>query len=262
MDARDIDLSNLSLRSFIYGRAGSGKTWGAATYCKESGDTYFFDMDAGTLTLKHYGKVTGKYPQFDKYPREIGAWERIMAKLEMLNKDEKVKNIVFDSLTTLSELKIEHILRVSNKKKFTKMSLDLWGIFIGEMEQFFSGLSALKGKQVIMTAHEFNQQDEITGEILTLPLIYGKHLPSKIPLWFDEVYHAEVEQKGNDIVYNWRTRSTSRYIGKSRLGFLPTIMEAGYGKIAALMAVEIASEKKEVRTDAVKDGGVPAGKVN
>lgn len=247
MQASDITLTDLSSRTFIYGRSGTAKTWGAATFCsKEKQDCYIFDFDAGSLTLRRLRQMTGKNPLFDTYPREVGSWERVLAKFEQLKNDPNIKTIVLDSLTTLAEVKIEEVLRKNSKPR---MTLEMWGVFIGEVEIFFGNLSTFKGKNIVMTAHEFNDKDEHTGEIMTLPLIYGKNLPSKIPLWFDEVYHSEVQQKGADFSYIWRTRATARYTAKTRLGFLPTEMEANYDLVKNLVEAE---QKREVKVGDAK----------
>jgi len=242
MQASDITLTNLDVRAFIYGRPGTAKTWSAASFCsKDKQDCYIFDFDAGTLTLRNFRNVTGKNPLFDTYAREVGSWERMAVKLEALKKDSSIRTIVFDSLTTLAEVKIEEVLRKNSKPR---MTLEMWGVFIGEIELFFGNLSTFKGKNIVMTAHEFNDKDENTGEIMTQPLIYGKNLPSKIPLWFDEVYHTEVVQKGVEFLYIWRTRATARYTGKTRLGFLPTECPADFEFVRKLVEAEQAKEVK------------------
>jgi hypothetical protein len=90
-------------------------------------------------------------------------------------------------------------------------------VLVDYMQALFLKLVKIP-KHVVVTAHEQVIQDEITSEVLILPLIVGKKLPAQLPLYFDEVYRAQVVRgKDGKAVYQLLTKSDVKYTAKSRL---------------------------------------------
>ncbi len=96
-------------------------------------------------------------------------------------------------------------------------------MLVGKMEDILYRISSLNVHMVTI-AHEQIVQDELTSEVMILPLIVGKKLPDRLPLWFDEVYHSRVDrgQQGRP-VYQMMTVADRKYKAKSRLNCFDVI---------------------------------------
>jgi len=122
---------------------------------------------------------------------------------------------------------MDNILKINNKSIATQYE---WGQLILQLSDIFMRLTQIK-KHIICIAHEIVVQDDITSEILVLPLIYGKKLPGQLPLWFDEVYRMQVAKSKEGPVYQAMTTATTKYTAKSRLRVLDTIEVPNYNSI-------------------------------
>ena len=160
--------------------------------------------------------------EYDVY-KGVTAYQDFETTLSLLEQEcESYDSIVLDSITTMQEKKMEMILQMTRKKVATQYE---WMLLITQMKDLFTRITKMD-KHVIVIAHEMLVQDDLTGEILYTPVIYGKKLPSQLPLFFDEVYRAQVgrDDKGKP-VYGIQTAAGSNYMAKSRLGYLPTVLD-------------------------------------
>jgi len=219
MNARDIKPNKL--KCIIYGQSGTGKTEFACTFPHP----FVIDLDNGMLSQM------GKDVEYET----VRTYEDFMSTITAVEKDDKYETIIIDSVTMLQELIQETILRLNNKKS---MDIHCHMVLVDMFQQIFVGLT-YKNKHVIVTAHEQLIQDDITGAIRILPLIVGKKLPNQLPLFFDEVYRAEVNknvEKGETTYeYILNTRATAKATAKSRLRLPAVITPPTYEQIMKLL---------------------------
>ena len=207
MNSKDLTIENMKLKVLIYGKSGTGKTSFACSFPRP----YVFDFDNGMLSQR------GRDVEYDVL-KGVAAYNDFELKLNMIENDAKFETLVFDSITTLQEACIDMILEMTRKKVPTQYE---WMLLITKMKELFERITKID-KHIIVVAHEMIQQDEITGEISYSPVLYGKKLPSQIPLFFDEVYRAKVGRDDkNRPTYSAITAAGSNYMAKSRLGYLP-----------------------------------------
>lgn len=198
------------IKVLVWGDFMSGKTTFAGTAPKP----YFFDLDGRMLPLAGH-----KPPiEFDTYIGEAG-YRRFKQDLGEVIKRDDIKTIVIDSLSSLQDLTMDSIQRV-NGTYGNAPQIQEYGLFMVRMRKFLFDLVAIP-KHVILTAHEQIYQDGVTQEVHITPLIYGKNLPRRMGMWFDEVYHAETERdREGKIHYVLRTKPSRKHNCGSRLNCL------------------------------------------
>lgn len=240
-NTKDIKTDNMKLKVLIYGGSGTGKTTFAGTFPKP----YFFDFDGGMLTLK--GKDVEYDTYVDKNPAgRPTAWSDFEAKITSLyeaGRDQfPYESVIIDSMTTLQECCMRYI-QYNNRSASKMPTLQEWGMLIDKLQDTLYKVTSLDCN-VVVTAHEQVIQDDLTSEILVLPLISGKKLPDRLPLWFDEVYHARVERgKNREPIYQVMTVAERKYKAKSRLRLFEQFeTDFGYDKMVAKLR---ASQKSQ-----------------
>ena len=211
-NSKDIQVTNLKLKVLVYGKSGTGKTTFACGFPKP----FVFDFDGGMLSQR------GKDIEYDTFT----SWSSFQAKLQQLQGHCPYETIVLDSVTTMQEYMMKDILTVNKR---TEPTLHEWGRLVDGLQALFMQLTKM-ANHLVVVAHEQVLQDEVTSEILVLPLIVGKKLPGQIPLWFDEVYRSQTatDSKTGKAVYQILTTAGLRYVAKSRLGVLDPIEVPSY----------------------------------
>ncbi|KKN34937.1 hypothetical protein LCGC14_0788780 [marine sediment metagenome] len=209
-NAKDLKIDNLKLKVLPYGKSGTGKTTFACSFPKP----YVFDFDNGILSQR------GMDVDYDVYSG-VAAYQKFEEKLRTLESECPYETIVLDSITTMQEYKMNSILQVTRKKIPTQYE---WMVLITDMKDLFTRITSMD-KHVVVIAHEMMVQDDMTGEIMFMPVVYGKKLPAQLPLWFDEVYRMfGGRTKEGKPEYTFSTVSDTRYVAKSRLECLEPLM--------------------------------------
>ena len=204
------DIKYEHIKVLCWGDAKSGKTVFAGTAPKP----YFFDLDNGMLSL------AGHKPsiEFDTYLSDEG-YRKFKTDLNTVTKRDDIETIVIDSLSSLQDLMMSNIQRV-NSSYGNAPQIQEYGLYMIRIRKFLFDLVAIS-KHVILTAHEQVFQDGVTQEVLMTPLIYGKNMPRRMGLWFDEVYHTETERDREGNIHYWlRTKPSRKHNCGSRLNCL------------------------------------------
>jgi len=217
-NTKTIHTDNMKLKVLVYGGSGTGKTTFASTFPKP----FYFDFDGGMLSVR--GKDIEYETYVDKSMLRPDAYERFNTKLEELHAMTSLpyQTVVLDSITTMQEAVLRSI-QSTNRTLGKQTTLQEWGMLVGKMEDILYRINSLN-VNIVAIAHEQIVQDEISSEIMVLPLIVGKKLPDRIGLWFDEVYNARVDRgQGGRPVYQMMTVADRKYKAKSRLNCFEVI---------------------------------------
>ena len=224
-----------SYNILIYGPSGTGKTEFVATWA-EAGEVLYLDSDSGILSIKSSPRIPADWklrikhvPIIDRssdphISQPIG-WETTKAVIESVAATGKFgtctpKTIAVDSATTISTMVMTYVLASNRKAIDAQPSLPDWGKQIEEMKRIINLARSLKGVNFIWVAHEQYNKDELSGRVWCLPLVTGK-FSQQISGYFDEVYHAKVDQVGSNHQYKLDTKATGLITAKTRLD-LPT----------------------------------------
>ena len=221
MNTKDIDITDLKLKVMVYGTGGKGKTTFACTFPKP----YVFDFDNGMLSQRGKDIAYDTYGQYD--------WLKFEAKLTEFEKSCPYETLVIDSVTTMEEYLLDHLISITRKPRPTQLE---WGQLVLDLADIFLRVGKFK-TNIVVVAHEQIVQDEITGEVMVMPLVYGKKLPGLLPLFFDEMYRAQTGRDAKEPakpVYQLLTTADVKYSAKSRLGVLePIVCNPSYSLIMA-----------------------------
>ena len=212
INSKDISVENIKLNVLIYGKSGSGKTTFGCSFPKP----YCFDFDKGMLSQR------GRDVDYDTYT----SYAAFMLKFQELEMNCPYDTIIIDSITTLEEYCMDRALAASRR---TMPTMNEWNILIADLKDLFNRATKMS-KHLVMIAHEQMIQDEITGEVIIRPQIVGKKLPGQLPLWFDEVYRAQVGRDKEGLpVYSLLTTADLKYIAKSRLNCMKPVEDWSVG---------------------------------
>lgn len=208
-NTKDMTTKDIRLNVLIYGKSGTGKTSFACCFPKP----YVFDFDKGLLSQR------GRDVEYDTY-KGLTAYQDFELKLKELEMKCPYETLVLDSITTMQEYLMDKILLANHKPMPT---MHEWNVMIAELKDLFSRMTKM-AQHTIFIAHEELKQDEITGEIVIQPLVVGKKLPPMLPMWFDEVYRAQVTRsKDGKPEFGLLTSSDVKYTARTRLGVLEPV---------------------------------------
>lgn len=236
-------LTNSVICAIHKGKWGSGKS--IASGSKALRPTYVMDFEDRMRSVINYyrnldGHVTGL--EYDTYAMGDG-WYTIKKKLDELISGCPYKTVVCATLTSYVDIVLEGLTnkggtRASGQEAGKKVG----GINVNELEDFngetaaivFNLIKTLKrlqknGVNVILEAHvmqyEFKDKLGNTHHERTL-LTGGKKAAAKIPGYFDEVFHFEVDEDYTSTNYVAYTVARSEDFAKTSFpNYLPKKIE-------------------------------------
>jgi hypothetical protein len=201
------DIKPTQLKCLTYGKSGTGKTYALDTLPKP---LFIYSFDPGGLVSLR-GCTEIDYEELEDF-------KSLDKHLEKTFNPSQYKSLAVDSLTTLAELIMNHVMGLSGKsssKIATIPTQNHWMtqmVLIQQVLDHFLNLPL----HVVITAHEELMKDELSGRIMGVPLITGK-LKFRLPLYFSELYHSRIKRQGDKHEYVFMTRDDALYGAKSRM---------------------------------------------
>lgn len=218
-------------RVLLYARSGGGKTSlvGKALEVDAMCPLYVFDFDLrinSILAVVDYQRIISQltYDQYRDGDRPGSAFTNAETKLRELSAAIKAgtgpKTVALDSLTFMEKSIASRVLMMNGKPANAPLELQHYKIIIAQLEDFVSKICALDCN-VIVTAHEDLDKDELTGNVTRGIRVVGKALPSVLPGYFNEVWYAEVQAgtvQNPAPQYRVRTAPTPQIIARTTYG--------------------------------------------
>ena len=190
----------------VYGISGIGKTSLARTAV---GKTIILSAESGLMSL------SGADVDFI----EIRNWPDVLEAVRLLDTDafkEKYKNVFVDSLTETGQRLVEFLRQ---KYPGKDDNFNLWGEYNDLMTRFIKKMRDFKPYNVVFTALEKVDQDEMKRRFMNVDL-QGK-IGDRLPALFDLVLRMEkVYEKDGKSIRGFLTTSTDGAIAKDRSGKL------------------------------------------
>jgi hypothetical protein len=194
-------------RVLIYGRSGAGKTnlVGKVLEIEEMCPLYVFDFDLrlnSILATINRQLIVERlsYDQFRDGSRAGSAFTDAEAKLRdlssLMGKPNAPRTVAVDSLTFAEKAIMSRVLMLDGKSSTFPPQLNHYKSSIAQLEDFVSKLCALP-INVVVTAHEDIDKDDLTGQMVRGIGVTGKKLPTVLPGYFNEVWYAEVASQPN-----------------------------------------------------------------
>jgi AAA domain-containing protein len=215
-------------RVLLYSRSGGGKTSlvGKALEVDPMCPLYVFDFDLrinSILAVVDRQRIVQHltYDQYRDGALPGSAFTKAETKLRELDAAVKAgtgpKTVALDSLTFMEKSVASRVLMMNGKPANSPLDLQHYKLIISQIEDFISKLCALNCN-VIVTAHEGLDKDDITGAVSRGIRVVGKALPSVLPGYFNELWYAEVTAgtiKDPTPQYRIRTQPTAQVMARS-----------------------------------------------
>lgn len=117
--------------------------------------------------------------------------------------------IALDSLTTMMNLAMNHVLKEAGRKPSDGIRIQDWGQQIGLVETVIDQLTAWP-IMLICTAHIHRDTNAMMETVEYLPLLPGK-FAGRVAVYFDEVWFTKVSGKGDTRKYSFITESNGMF---------------------------------------------------
>ena len=229
-----------------YGKPGTGKTVGAISFPyptllldfdgKADSAAAFYRDDVDRLEMVDVRDLSAKL-KGDPIADLVKIIDKELVPAVQDNQTFPYSTIVLDSITTFSRLVLQHIVKTNPgiKRVTTKQGqqpgLQDYGILKREFGRLIPGLLSLPCN-VIMLAHIVTEKDDMTGELMRHTAMDGA-FAHQLPIYFKEVYHLYVNDKGE---FKAQTKSDRRFSCRSQIPGLPKEIDFNYKTIAKYMA--------------------------
>lgn len=190
-------LNHYQFRTIIYGPSKSQKTRMLCTFPDPIG---IIDSDNGLLSIK----TDSKYEKKEIYantlnPKTATLSDLIDAVDDVLENQDKLATIGFDSLSTGIDIIHRHVLAMLGHRRGKPKNFEIWEATKEYLIDLLSPLLDVDCNFVAI-AHEEHRASTIDGRIWILPMLIGEHR-HKLGIYFDEVWHTEntIDNEGNPI---------------------------------------------------------------
>jgi hypothetical protein len=229
-------MTRANINLLIYGKPGVGKTYLAslADQVPEMRPVIYLNIEGGDMTLRHSA------PEIQKIPEEGSlTWGQLEMVYDQLARQcyngaqpgEFVpRTVILDTLTEMQKMNMSQImaelLMAEPEKGWDPDIPDVrrWGKNIEQIRKWVRRYRNLP-LNVIMTCHEQEDKDQMTGAILHKPQLSGK-LSNEVAGFFDVVAYLYVKAEGDPPKPTRKllTGAIEGYIAKDRSGNLPDVM--------------------------------------
>lgn len=224
------------LKLLVYGEPGVGKT----VFAAGSPNPLFIDAEHGTLSLLNHPELKNVLvlPLHDWAEIEKLFWELQAGAFP------EVETIVIDSISELQKRQMDDLLREAAKQDLKRNPYlpfqQDYKINTEVLRRLVVSLRDLD-RNLIVTAHATEQQDESDGRIYLRPAVTPK-LSSTLTGIMDVVGYLslDIDKEGNQ-TRRLQTMPSKRVIAKSRLNLPPVIENPTF---ADLLTAESAEQKE------------------
>lgn len=262
------------VQALIFGRSGSGKTWGSLTFPRPN----VLDFDKGIATVRNpefvrqYGLISVEYDQFTEANTTKGgiakthnAFDDACKYFDKWMAPDMVDRFdtwVLDSGTTMSEIAMNKAVILLGSPQFGRMSKThdqalSTGLLFPKIQDYGSERSLVEqfirmlldsGKHVVVVAHEKEIISDTGVTTSVVPLFTGKS-SEVVSLMFDNVWHLRIQGVGATRRHVLTTQFDGIRTAKSRYG-LPDGTEWNWPSIhAALETIR----KEQLNAKAVQE---------
>lgn len=198
----------------VYSPAGHGKT----TLCATLPSPIILSSESGLLSLARYNLPYIEIKTIDDL-RDTYRWAHSSTEARQF------ASIGMDSVSDIAEIVL------ANAKIKNKDGRAAYGDLIEQMTKVIKEYRDLAGYHVYMSAKSERIKDDVTGAMLSGPMMPGNKLGQAMPYFPDELFYLGIEGTGASSYRYLRTQPDFMYAAKDRSGVLDPIEEPHLGKI-------------------------------
>lgn len=210
--AMDVAFETQTLKCFVLGKYGTGKSVFASTFPTPG---YVFDFDR---RIKTYRGLPWDYDTFAMTARGWVEFEKAVKSVEKDVKEGKYKTVILDSTTAANDTAMERALQIDPKR--SDEGGPLWNVHYMIVKNLL-GPKLRKilsfDCNIVFCGHWNIVTDPKNGNIISIDPIMTGDLSDKIPGYFDEVYAADSGTKDGKDVYFVRTTTHGHYRSRSTI---------------------------------------------
>lgn len=203
------------VKVLVYGLAGRGKT----TLCATCPSPIILSSESGLLALARHNLPYLEVKTLADL-REYHAWFKSSAEPRKM-----FETICLDSISDIAEV----VLAASKAK--VKDGRMAYGEMIDSMHAIIREFRDLPGYHVYMSAKQERIKNEVTGLLISQPMMPGNKLGQAMPYFPDEVFQLDIEGQGEGSYRLLRTQPDFMNDAKDRSGLLDPIEPPHLGKI-------------------------------
>ncbi len=206
----------------VYGGVGSGKTRLLKT-CRRPIHVDSFDP-RGTKTIRDeiaagWILADTRFEAEDPFnPTSFALWDKEYERRQRDKYFEHIGTYAIDSATTWSSAAMNLVLKTAKggsragSQPFQQDYLPAMYMIENAIKDFLT-----LPCDIVLIAHENELKDDVTGKIYVTSLFTGR-LQQRVPLLFDEMYHAESVRTSIGVKYSLLTQSDGTFRARTRLG--------------------------------------------
>ena len=225
-----LDEATGTITLLLKGPSGSGKTYKAAQFPSP----VFFNFDNNlsglrglpTETKKGIRIVNPRLNDKGEYLSSMQVWDNFVKQLEKVCLDATTRTIVIDSLSSLSNVLMDMIIKSSSPG--AKVELQHWGSFQRYLKWLGEELLNNKSRNfnVIVIAHEQLEKDELTQQVI-YSLNIGSSLRTSFDMFFTDCWRCYTKQAAvtpaspKGVEYRVRVLPANQFNAKCSLTDLP-----------------------------------------
>lgn len=225
-NAKDIQVRERPWTILLYGPQGVGKTWFAGTM---PGPIFVLDWDDGIVTLRGREDVDYIQVGIDDWDAFHRFWEAFHVGKKAAYKGEtfepgRYRTLVVDSLTTMIDTALNVIATKVHMRdrvvvgKYRAAHRADYNVLTHVLGDFVREAKAM-GINLLMTAHERMERDDMSGEVLRVGPSLSPSAANVVATLCDEIWRLDTRRaKGGGVERVLVTGAEGRFYGKGRIG--------------------------------------------
>jgi len=208
-----------SVKILIYGKSGVGKT----RLCATAPKPIIVSSEKKNISLRKFDIpviLVSSVSDLDD------AFEVIKTKKEY----QEYQTICIDSISDIAEMMLEEFSQPDENGK-KPHGMQVYGNLGREGLAFTKKFRDLENRHIYMIAKMERQDDEITGEVSSVPSMPGRVLTTSIPYQFDYVFPLLIGESEIGKYRYFQTEASPQYTAKGDSEVLEEMEEAHLGKL-------------------------------
>lgn len=232
--AKDVNIQTQTLKVFVCGDPGTGKSIFASTF-----PTPAFLFNFGDTILSYRGLDI----DYEDYPISSAGWTKFekdfkALKAEIKSESFKYKTVILDDTTAWTDIAMERALTLDPKRSASNGPM--WNVHYGMVKNLIEGYIRQLLEfpcNIVVIGHVARQVDADTGAVISIePMLTGQ-LSTKVPSYFDEVYYSTTKTTQGKTEFKLLTLAKGHFKARSRLSgvnqLLPQEINNNYPELMA-----------------------------